>query len=198
MDAGGPATLYALDPSFDTQVEYRGLTISQDKVQTYANGRSVTYRDVKFTGVNCGVPTQNLLWQAIDTNMSTCNIEFDKLITSMVLDRVTINQIAFQSSSTDLVTISNSTITTRLNGTPKKALISDTTIADFRPGAFAYGRSDEVVCTRCVFPNFNPLGVTEEGLGSNPVNVSHAMSNGVISFPNGTAVSVPLTTAPAR
>ena len=188
VDAGGPATLYALDPSWDTQVEYRGLTISQDKVQTYANGRSVTYRDVKFTGGYCGVPTQNLLWQAIGTNMSTCNMEVDKLITSMVLDRVTINQIAFQSSSTDLVTISNSTITTRLNGTPKKALISDTTIADFRPGAFAYGRSDEVVCTRCVFPNFNPLGVTEEGLGSNPVNVSHSMSNGVISFPNGTAV----------
>jgi hypothetical protein len=102
------------------------------------------------------VPTQNLLWQAIGTDMSTCNMEVDKLITSMVLDRVAISQIAFQSSSTDLVTISNSKITTRLNGTPKKALISDTAIADFRPGAFAYGRSDEVVCTRCAFRRRRP------------------------------------------
>ena len=49
IDQGGPATLYALDPSWDTTVEYRGLTISRAG-QTYANGRSVTYRDVTLTG----------------------------------------------------------------------------------------------------------------------------------------------------
>lgn len=188
VDAGGPATLYALDPSWDTQVEYRGLTISQDKVQTYANGRSVTYRDVKFTGGNCGVPTQNYLWQAINTDMSTCNMEVDKLITSMVMNNVTINQLKFQSSSTDLVTISNSKIISQMAGTPKKAVISDTRIADFRPGAFAYGRSDEVVCTNCVISSFSPAGVFETGFGTNPVQISYAMSNGVISFPNGTAI----------
>lgn len=188
VDAGGPATLYALDPSWDTQVEYRGLTISQDRFQTYANGRSVTYRDVKFTGGNCSVPTQNLLWQAINTDMSSCNMEVDKLITSMVLDRVTINQLKFQSSSTDLVTISNSTIKSQMIGTPKKAVIADTKIADFRPGAFAFGRSDEVVCTNCVFPRFSMGGILETGFGTNPVQVSYTMSNGIISFPNGTAV----------
>ncbi|WP_164937552.1 hypothetical protein [Bradyrhizobium guangxiense] len=188
VDAGGPATLYALDPSWDTQVEYRGLTISQDKFQTYANGRSVTYRDVKFTGYNCGVPTQNYLWQAINTDMSNCNLEVDKLITSMVMNNVIINQLKFQSSSTDLVTISGSTIKTQLTGTPKKAVISDTKIADFRPGAYAYGRSDEVICTNCTIGSFNPAGVFETGFGSNPVQVSYAMSNGVISFPNGTTV----------
>jgi hypothetical protein len=188
VDAGGPGTLYALDPSWDTQVEYRGLTISQNNFQTYANGRSVTYRDVKFTGAACAIPTQNYLWQAINTDMSGCNMEVDKLVTSMVLDRVTINQIKFQSSSTDLVTISNSTIKSQLGGTPKKAVISDTKITDFRPGAYAYGRSDEVICTNCVFSNFQPGGVYESGFGSNPVQISYSMSNGVISFPNGTAV----------
>ncbi|MBK3665339.1 hypothetical protein JJE66_29420 [Bradyrhizobium diazoefficiens] len=188
VDAGGPATLYALDPSWDTQVEYRGLTISQEKFQTYAVGRSVTYRDVKFTGYNCGVPTQNYLWQAINTDMSTCNMEVDKLITSMVLNGVTINQLKFQSSSTDLVTISSSIIKTQMTGTPKKAVISDTKIADFRPGAFAYGRTDEVICTNCVISSFSPAGVFESGFGSNPVQISYAMSNGVITFPNGTAV----------
>jgi hypothetical protein len=188
VDAGGPATLYALDPSWDTQVEYRGLTISQEKFQTYAVGRSVTYRDVKFTGAHCGVPTQNYLWQAINTDFSACNIEVDKLITTMVLDRVTIHLLKFQSSSTDLMTMSNSTVKTQMSGTPKKAVISDTKIADFRPGAFAYGRSDEVVCTNCVISSFNPAGLFESGFGSNPVQVSYAMSNGVITFPNGTAI----------
>src|SRR5262249_51186301 len=79
-DAGGPATLYALDPSWDTQVEYRGLTIDQKNTQTYAIGRSVTYRDVTFTGQGCGVPTQNLIWQTIDSNMPGCIIEIDKII----------------------------------------------------------------------------------------------------------------------
>lgn len=188
VDAGGPATLYALDPSWDTQVEYRGLTISQEKVQTYAGGRSVTYRDVKFTGGNCGVPSQNYLWQAINTDMSTCNMEVDKLITTMVLDGVTINHIKVQSSSVDLITIRNSSITSDMIGTPKKAVISDTRIANFGPGAFAYGRSDEVACTNCVISSFNPAGVFETGFGSNPVQVSYSMSNGVISFPNGTAI----------
>jgi hypothetical protein len=36
-DQGGPATFFALDPSWNTQVEYRGLTISHAG-QTYANG----------------------------------------------------------------------------------------------------------------------------------------------------------------
>lgn len=188
VDSGGPATLYALDPSWDTQVEYRGLTISQDKIQTYANGRSVTYRDVKFTGPLCAVPTQNLLWQAINTDMSNCKMEVDKLITSMVFDRVTIREINFQSSSTDLLTISNSSITAFLIGTPKKTVITNTKIADFRPGAYAYGRSDEVACTNCVVSKFTAGGLLETGFGINPVQVSYSMSNGIISFPNGTAI----------
>ena len=46
-DQGGPATLYALDPSWDTEVEYDGLTINQAG-QIYANGRSVTFKDCQF------------------------------------------------------------------------------------------------------------------------------------------------------
>src|SRR5262249_50127376 len=79
VDQGGPATLYFLDPSWNTTVEYRGLRIEQNNFQTYAVGKSVTYKDVAFTGGNCGVPTQNLLWQAINVDMTNCNMEVDKL-----------------------------------------------------------------------------------------------------------------------
>jgi hypothetical protein len=59
---GGPATLYAFDPSWNTILEYKGLKISGN-VGTYANGRSVKFTDVTFNGCTSGgglSPTQNL------------------------------------------------------------------------------------------------------------------------------------------
>jgi hypothetical protein len=183
-DQGGPATLYALDPTWDTEVEYRGLTIARPEAQTYANGRSITYRDVIFTGQFCGVPTQNLVWQAIDTEMSECVMEADKLVGTMVLDGVTIRSIVFQSSSIDLLSITRSTVTLSLNGTPKKAVISDSTIAALKPGAIAYGRSEEVVCTNCIISSIIPGGVLEKGGSEIGVNNAYSMSNGIIMVPN--------------
>jgi hypothetical protein len=183
-DQGGPATLYALDPSWDTISEYRGLTIDQPNRQTYSIGRSVTYRDVTFTGGYCGIPTQNLLWQAINTKMTRCAMEVDKLITEMVLDGVTIELVEFQSSSTDFLTMRNSIVTSAIMGTPKKAVISDSTITLFRPGAWAYGRTDEVICDNCVLPNIMVHGVIDKGINEAGVNNTYTMSGGVIVVPN--------------
>jgi hypothetical protein len=183
-DQGGPATLYALDPTWDTEVEYRGLTIARPEAQTYANGRSITYRDVTFTGQFCGVPTQNLVWQAIDTDMSDCFMEADKLVGTIVLDGVTIRSIVFQSSSIDLLSMTRSAVTVSLNGTPKRALISDSTIRTLKPGAIAYGRSDEVVCTNCIISDIIPGGVLEKGDPEIGVNNAYSMSNGIIMVPH--------------
>ena len=183
-DQGGPATLYALDPSWDTTIEYRGLTVVNNNNQTYANGKSITYTDATFTGTNCAIPTQNLLWQAINTNMSTCSMEADKLVDSVVLNGVTIDSIAFQSSSINLLNMSNTIITSWMNGTPKKAIISGSSIASFRPGAYAYGRTDEIVCTNCVLPAITPLGILNKGPNDAGVNTAYTMQNGVITIPN--------------
>ena len=176
-DQGGPATLYALDPSWDTEVEYRGLTISHGDYQTYANGRSITYRDATFTGTGCGVPTQNFLWQAINTNMTNCFIEIDKLVDTILFSGVTIRGAEFQSSSINLFSMDTSTIQ-QLNGTPKKAAITHSTIGNFRPGAFAYGRTEEIACDTCVINSINPLGITVT-----QVNTNYTMSGGVITIP---------------
>jgi hypothetical protein len=183
-DQGGPATLYALDPSWDTTIEYRGLTVVNNNYQTYANGKSITYRDMVFTGKNCAVPTQNLLWQAINTNMSSCSMEADKLVDTMVLNGVTIASIAFQSSSINLLKMSNTTATNWINGTPKKAIISDSTIATFHPGTYAYGRTDEIVCSNCVLPAISIMGMFVKGPNSAGVNTGYKMKNGVIIIPN--------------
>jgi hypothetical protein len=177
-DQGGPATLYALDPSWDTEVEYRGLTISQAG-QTYANGRSITYRDVTFTGTACGIPTQNLVWQAINVNMSTCGMEADKLVGTVSFSGGTISSIAFQSSSIDLLQMTGTVVSHFINGTPKKALITGATIASLSPGATGYGRTDEVDCTTCVIGAISPIGVQD-------VTTTYTMSNGIISSNDST------------
>ena len=54
-DQGGPATLYELDPSWDTEVEYRGLTFEMPTKQIYADGRRIIYSDVTFLS-GCPIP----------------------------------------------------------------------------------------------------------------------------------------------
>jgi hypothetical protein len=185
VDAGGPATLYSLDLSWDTTVEYRGLTIDQMNSQTYANGRSVTYRDVKFTGHLCAVPTQNLLWRAIDVDMSGCSLEIDKINGTVSFAGGTVYEIDFQSSSTDLISMDGTRVTHGIIGTPKKFVANNVSIAEFDPGAYAFGRTDEVVCTYCAIATFNPKGVVTAGTVTNVgVNNYWTMNNGVITIPN--------------
>ena len=114
-DNGGPATIWAVDDTWNSTVEYRGLTINQEG-QTYSPARHVTYRDVTFGGGHGGIPTQNETWSAINTSFANVNMETDKLIGTMTMDGVTIRQIVFQSSSTDLFIMKNSTVTKRLDG----------------------------------------------------------------------------------
>ena len=182
-DSGGPATIWAVDDTWNTTVEYRGLTIDQDG-QTYAGGRNVTYRGVTFGGAHGGIPTQNETWSAINTNFTNVNMEVDKLIGTMTMDGVTIKQIVFQSSSTNLFVMRNSTVTSRVDGGGKRTEITDSKLNNFGPGILAYGGMNGVtVCTRCNIVSFNfNLGIVHN---DNPS--PYSMSGGVISFPNTAA-----------
>src|SRR5262249_36243513 len=149
-DQGGPATLYALSPAWDTVQEFRGITFSMKGFQTYAIGRDITYANVKFTGGGCAVPTQNFNWTAIDSDFSTCAMEVNNINGTVTLNNVNLYRILFQSSSVDVFNLINSTVTGTVNGTPKKFVGSGSTIANLSPGAYAYGRTEEVSCTNCV------------------------------------------------
>lgn len=186
IDAGGPATLYYLDPSWNTTVEFRNLTIERPGNQIYAIGKSVIYRNSIFTGSLCAVPTQNQTWQAIGSYFSSCNLEVDKLVGSMVISGGSQHIIQVQSSSVNLLSVSNSTVD-QLQGTPKNFVGIDSTFTLFRPGAFAYGRSDSSVCTRCIINSISMNGVADTGRGAGITNF-YAMNSGVISYPNGTTV----------
>ena len=69
-DNGGPATIWAVDDTWNSTVEYRGLTINQEG-QTYSPARHVTYRGVTFGGGHGGIPTQNETWSAINSSSQT-------------------------------------------------------------------------------------------------------------------------------
>ena len=182
-DNGGPATIWAVGDTWNSTVEYRGLTINQEG-QTYSPARHVTYRGVTFGGGHGGIPTQNETWSAINSSFANVNMETDKLIGTMMMDGVTIGQIKFQSSSTDRLIMKNSTVTKVLDGTAKRAEITDTRLGAFKVGAYAYGvASGPVVCTRCTVTTFDFYG----GFVQTDLLSDYSMSGGVISFPNTAA-----------
>ena len=184
-DGGGPATIWALDNTWETTVEYRGLTISQEG-QTYAQGRNVTYRNVTFTGDHAAIPTQNEAWSAINTSFGSANMETDKLVTTMLFDGVTIAQVVNQSTATKRLIIRNSTFTNRLDGGAQYTEISDSNLGIWSPGIYAYGSlrpSDITTCTRCTISSIGySLGPTTNG------NYNYFLkSGGIITMPNAGA-----------
>jgi hypothetical protein len=179
FDQGGPATLYALDPSWDAEVEYRNLTIDQSS-QTYSQGRKVTYTNCVFTGSNGPIPTQNLLWTATGCTATNCDMEIDKLNDTIVISGSTWRQLIFQSGSNNNLTMDSSTVNNTMNGHPKTATITNSTIASLGPGAIAYGVSSEIECDNCTISAITAGGFQQTNL----VALGATMSGGVITINN--------------
>lgn len=182
-DQGGPATLYSLGQNWVTNQEYRGLTISQVG-QTYAVGQYITYRDVTFTGTACGIPTQNYLFRLINMTMTNCSMEVDKVIQTAVFDNVTIRSIDFQSASINNFTITDSSITNFINGTPRVTTITGSNINSFSPGAHSYGASGEVTISDTVLTSITPLGASQSD-----INVRGSWVLGKLSVPKNFTIT---------
>jgi hypothetical protein len=186
-DHGGPATLYAMKPTWDTEVEWQGINlITQNEVD--ADGRSATFRDVTLTqntpGQSCFFASQNLSWSAINTTALDCTMEVDKLITNINLSNVKMHGLNFQSSSVDQLTVDGSYIQ-YLVGTPKRSSLSNSTFDHLQLGPGQFGRSDEFSCTNCVIKDFNPAGLQEKGPAPyDGIQNDFTMQNGTIVIPN--------------
>jgi hypothetical protein len=180
LDQGGPATLYALDPNWDIEVEFYGLTLAHTG-QLYGNGHRISFTDVTFSR-GCAIPseTQTWIW-----NHSTCgdNIEADKLVDAIIFNGGSLGSIDFQSSSIKFVQADNLNVLRYWNGTPQKAIITNSHLAAFRAGPLGYGRTDEIIMNNTVIDQFDAVGV---GAGNTGVDIRSYMSmnNGVISVPN--------------
>jgi len=179
-DNGGPATIWKMNDTWAASAEYRGLTFTQSGL-TYGELRTLTYRNVAFTGAFGACPTQNETWAAYGMSSASANMEVDKLIGTMIMDNVSIFKIAFQSSSIDRLIMTNSSVQ-QLTGTPKRVDISDTAITtSWQLGARAYGVSYEPInCTRCAVASFD----FNAGLLQNSPS-DYSMSSGLIEVDPG-------------
>jgi hypothetical protein len=204
-DQGGPATIYSVGSgiaapisvdSWDGEAEVYGLTTD---INLYVMGRSFYGKDITMNGTGCIWPSQNGSATFVNTSGLNCIIEVDKMIGTLTYDNSPIKRIFFQSSSTaDLIVrntvFPNNSPTANIDGTPRRAAISNSTIPFLKLGPQAYGEADSFSCTNCVIGNVltGPSVIFKGGTGDPGANVFFASPNiasGVFSIPDSMAVT---------
>lgn len=178
-DQGGPATLWTLDPSWDMEVEWKGLTISYGGGQSWGNARSLTLTDITTTGSGV-IPTQNKNFLAVNyINTGNAIHEIDKLVDTVVYRNSSVRQFYFQNGGVKSFTMDNTIATQNLNGTPTDLIIQNGSVVNnISLGASAYGVSRSVTCDNSTITTTIDTGGFTAGV---PVNKTFAMSGGVIS-----------------
>ncbi len=177
IDMGGPATIYALYPQFECNHVYGGsLTIVCDG-EIGAGGRQINF-DSTFTyrGRLGPFPSTCYSW-TFSGSAPENNMESDKVVTSMTLSNASMLSVSFQSSSIDLVTISGTTITNNLAGTPRNTIISGSTIGTLTPGPLTHGPCDSITATNSVMTIAEPGGASRTNITS-----GRTMSGGIITY----------------
>lgn len=185
---GGPATLYALDSTWDSVLILEGLTIASPSV--FIAARSVTLQDVTF---NAGAGNDGLAPHAAQTftmnNVTHTNaalMEADKMIDTLVINGGTYGEILIASAClANQMTISGATIAT-LAGSPISGSVSNCTIGTLAVGSTHFGVTDQMTFTACA------INTTLEAFGSIETNIdtNYQMANGVISIATATLLTL--------
>lgn len=199
FDHGGPATLYALHPGWDVRHNYIDLILDTPTAYSGSAGRNITFTNPTFIrpALSCATPyfgycgsfpSVNESWNIVGGNIGVFNIEVDKIIGSMSVSGLTAGTgaINFQSGSVDNFAMDNCSIALML-GTPSRSAISNSTITQFRPGAYSYGRTDSIVLSNNVLPLVEVTGgVFYQGSLSEGINniPGVSLSGGILTIPN--------------
>jgi hypothetical protein len=108
-------------------------------------------------------------------------MEVDKLVTNFTINGGTFDQLLFQSNSgANVFTMNNATVGS-INGTPQKAVISDSRIRKFWVGTLHFGRTTEISCNNC---NIGAFAYPPGGSLDDNVTTKYTMTGGVITSPN--------------
>jgi hypothetical protein len=184
---------YVLKDNWNTEVEYRSLTLNQVP-GTKANGLKATFRNIICPTGTAGLyATVNGQFFVYNSTGATCLMESDKLIDLIHMEDFTWGTLQFQSSSIKQVRLKNGTLNTKIQGTPRDIIIDNVATADFRPGSSGYGSTEKITIinspllgTTTFTPDANTAikGVNDVGL-----NNCYTMVNGTIIIPNGQLVS---------
>lgn len=136
---GGPATLYPMDPSWDTTVQWFGGTIA-DSGQVVVSGKNISIYNFSppTTGGNSGFdPTIAQTISLVNSGMGAT--EVDKEVDTLIITNCTGQAISVQSASVHNLQVSNCTLSQQFFGTPLNATIDRLTVPLFAVGPNGYG-----------------------------------------------------------
>lgn len=139
INQGGPATIYLLEPTWNTNARFMGmlLTHSTGLFQPLMIGKHVVAQDVQFGSFSNFAPTASKdLWII---NSGVGNYEIDKNIQNLwSINNSNTNQMSMQSGSVNLV-IQGGNSVLAMNGTPRNTSISNFTVSAIRAGPTVSG-----------------------------------------------------------
>src|SRR6185312_12405565 len=188
---GGPATLYALDPSWPITLEVNNLILSMTNPASDGAaiiGKDITLKNVTINttdGNTCEVPSQNMSYRIIKATMTNCTIEVDKIIDFAMLQNISaITSIDVQSASVKQMLISGANITGHTN-TAINTTIYGSTIASFQPGPHSFGGAASTTLINNIVNGFQAGAAS-----SSSVNSVGSWSGGVYTIPNASIPGV--------
>lgn len=189
-DHGGPATLYALDPGWDAEATFEGITflLGPTGGQTHSKGRKMIFRDIALTDGAGLIPSGSKEVEFYDCDLSTYQMEIDKITESVIFDNTATGQLRFQSSVNRCQFRNGSTTTSGgFNGTPRYLNIENSTVGNLIVGASSFGRNDRFETSGSTFNGtFSYGGIGDDG-DNNPGNTLLTdytlSSSGVITMP---------------
>lgn len=162
---GGPATIWFLSSTWNTDITYLNVNWFFNLDQATANGKSVkfingTWTGNSLSGANCFAPSQAQSIQMIGLTMTACTIEIDKIVDTLVMTNTTLDStssIGFPSSDgANTATLTN--VTGTINGTPRRFFGTNLTMPSLELGpALGFGGDDEFSCTNCTISAITPL-----------------------------------------
>jgi hypothetical protein len=191
-DLGGPATLYVLD-SFQSNITYQNLGVDQSTGgQTFADGSNVNFTNIKWFDGYGLTPSANGTLTCTNCDLTSYDMEFDKVVQTAIFDNTSLGQVVFQSGCLNQpVTFRNGCNVTRgLNGTPGILNINNSTVNGVSFGAISYGITTKVTAVGTTFTGtMRFLGVRDSGdITNTGIQVDYTMDRNVIKVPRNTAV----------
>ncbi len=189
----GAATLYVMSPSWPITVEYNNLKLDMTNGQGFAvNGKSITFKNVTFNPGrsvlnSCHDPSQDQLVQYINVDASTCNFEIDKIVDTIVYNKVLVHNTDYQSASVKQTLASEVTITTNWNGGGIHTTIANSTLPNWAPGAAGFGCSYGLLA---MIGNNIGVVTTQVAGTSGGVNTVGTWSGGVYTVLNTDIASI--------
>jgi len=192
INLGGPAMIYLLEPSWNTNVTIRGGTIYSAGQVTF-QGRTIVAQDVSISGVGTD-PTvsQSIFFSGCELLAS----EIDKEIESLNITRCTGDQLTIQSASVAALNISNSNFRGALGGTVLNTNIVNTIFSPggpnngIRAGSTCCGRSNSISLDGVTFPtaltNFHHIDLSSLSFAAGTFTISKSD----INYTNGISVGL--------